>query len=296
MKKSQKIVPCIWYNMDAEEAVSFYADVFTNTKTVSTARNTADSNPSASDTVLTIEFEIDEFRFLALNGGSDFRPNQSISFFVNSTDKMEIKRMWDKISRDGTVRMALDKYDYSEYYGWIEDKYGVSWQLMHVNESPDQMIVPCFLFTGNVYGKAEEAVNFYTSLFSPSSIGLTAKYPAGSEPDKEGAIMYEEFKLLGQKFVAMESAYEHDFAFSEGVSLMVNCENQEEINYYWDRFTEEGKEVQCGWLTDKYGVSWQVIPENIFQLLKPADDEKAKRAMKAMMGMVKLNIQELEEA
>lgn len=296
MKFDQKITPCIWFDNNASEAVKFYMNVFENGKIITSLNNTEDSNASAPDSVLTIGFELEGFRFLALNGGATFRPNPSISFFVNTTDKMHIKRMWDKLSKEGIVRMELDEYDYSPYYGWIEDKYGVSWQLMKVEKEPDQKIVPCLLFTEAVYGRAEEAANFYSSVFPDSSMGMVARYPAGSAPDKEGAIMYADLQLSGEKFVVMESGHEHRFQFNEGVSLMVNCETQDEIDQYWNKLTEGGKEVQCGWLQDKFGVSWQIVPKNILRLIKPENKEKSKRAMKAMMGMIKLNIKELEEA
>lgn len=296
MNNHPPIVPCIWYNMNAAEAIDFYSSIFKNCKILHTLKNTERSNPSDPDSVLAIDFELEGLPFLALNGGSQYKPNPSISFFVNSTDRMEIKKLWDKFSIEGNIKMSLDKYDYSEYYGWIEDKYGISWQLMLVEEEPVQKIVPSFFFTGKEYGKAEEAVNFYTSIFPDSSIGLTAKYPAGSEPEKEGAIMYEAFELCRQKFVAMESAQEHGFEFNEGISLIVYCKSQDQIDDYWNKLTTGGNEIQCGWLKDKYGVAWQITPENLPKLLRHNNKDKADRVMEAMMRMVKLNMAELEEA
>jgi predicted 3-demethylubiquinone-9 3-methyltransferase (glyoxalase superfamily) len=139
--------------------------------------------------------------------------------------------------------------------------------------------------------QAEDAATFYTSIFKNSKIGKTARYPEGS-PGPAGMVMTVEFELEGQPFVALNGGPQ--FKFNESVSFVVNCKNQAEVDYYWDQLLAGGgKPLQCGWLKDKYGVSWQVVPTAMNKLF---EGESAQRVMQAMLPMVKLDLAKLEEA
>ena len=153
--------------------------------------------------VMTVVFELEGQEFTAINAGPVYKINPSISFMVNCRTREKVDELWSKLSRDGKVMMELDKYPFSERYGWIEDKFGVSWQLILSEESP--IIVPSLLFTGDQKGKAEEAINFYMSIFRMSSVESVNHYEAG-EPGPEGMVKYASFTINGQKFVAMDSA------------------------------------------------------------------------------------------
>ena len=156
-----------------------------------------------------------------------------------------------------------------------------------------QKITP-FLWFDN---QAEEAVQFYTSIFKNSRIGKTARYDeAGAKASGRpaGSVMTVEFQLEGQKFVALNGG--PHFKFNEAVSFVVNCETQAEVDGYWSKLTAGGQEVQCGWLKDKYGVSWQVVPTILGKLLSDKDAAKAQRVMQAMLRMVKLDIKKLQQA
>jgi predicted 3-demethylubiquinone-9 3-methyltransferase (glyoxalase superfamily) len=139
--------------------------------------------------------------------------------------------------------------------------------------------------------QAEEAARFYTSVFRNSRMGPVTRYPEGG-PRPAGMAMTAEFELEGQSFVALNGGPE--FKFTEAVSFSVGCEDQAEIDYYWDQLTAGGKPVQCGWLADRYGLSWQIVPKAWDEYYK--DPERAARVMQAMMKMVKLDIRALEEA
>ncbi len=158
--------------------------------------------------------------------------------------------------------MELNEYPFSKRYGWVQDKYGLSWQLMLTNPEgePRPPIVPSIMFVKENYGKAEEAINFYLSTFKNSKQGSIHKYPAGMEPDKEGAIMFADFMLEDRWIAIMESAHQHNFNFNESISFMVNCNDQQEIDYYWEKLSAVKEAEQCGWLKDKYGLSWQITP------------------------------------
>ena len=237
-------------------------------------------------------FELEGIQFMGLNGGPMFKINPSISFFVYCKSEEEIDKKWKQLSDGGSVLMALNKYPWNDKYGWCQDKYGVNWQLM-LHDPAGQKIVPSFMFTQEQSGRAEEAINFYTSIFDNSKIEFISRYEKG-EGDVEGHIKHARFTLNGQVFVAMESSGPHQFKFNEAVSIVVPCDDQEEIDYYWNKLTEGGKESQCGWLKDKFGVSWQIVPTVLGKLM--SSPEKSKKVMEVVMRSIKFNIKELEEA
>jgi predicted 3-demethylubiquinone-9 3-methyltransferase (glyoxalase superfamily) len=141
--------------------------------------------------------------------------------------------------------------------------------------------------------EAEEAAEFYASVFENSRIVSVARYTeAGPRP--AGTVMTVEFELDGQRFIGINGGPE--FKFDEAISLMINCETQEEIDYYWERLTEGGEESQCGWLKDRYGLSWQVVPTGMEEIFAGPDPERARRAMEALLKMRKLDIAALRSA
>lgn len=302
---ANNITPCIWFENQAEQATQLYTSLFADSQTgrvehYGPASAKASGMPEGS--VMTIEFELAGQPFLALNGGNAFTPNPSISFILNfdpSKDddaRKTLDRTWEKLSAGGEVLMPLQEYPFSKRYGWVQDRYGVSWQLILADPAGDDrpFIVPSLLFTNEQCGKAEQAIDTYTSVFENSEKGHVARYPASEGPDEEGTIMYADFKIEGQWFAAMDSAQDHEFGFTEGISLIIECEDQKEIDHYWDALTDGGEESVCGWLKDKYGVSWQVVPAALAELL--ADEQKHERVMQALLQMKKLDIGQLTAA
>jgi len=152
-----------------------------------------------------------------------------------------------------------------------------------------QKITPWLWFDG----QAEEAAKFYTSIFRNSKIERIDRYPEGS-PAPAGTVMTVAFQLEGQPFVALNGGPE--FHFNEAISFLVNCKTQSEVDYYWEKLSAGGKEVQCGWLKDKFGVSWQIVPTILEELMRDEDAEESKRVMQAMLKMVKLDIAGLQKA
>ena len=214
--------------------------------------------------------------------------------------------MWKKLSEAGIVRMPLGSYPFSERYGWVDDRYGLSWQLIFAGGSElPQRITPVLLFVGRVCGKAEEGINFYASVFKNSpgaktredtKAAILARYGKGEEPDTEGTVRYASFNLLGQEFGAMDSAREHKFAFNEAISFIVPCHTQEEIDYYWGSLSADPGAEQCGWLKDRYGLSWQVTPTIMQEMLGGKDQEKIARVTRAFLQMKKFDIAALKRA
>lgn len=152
-----------------------------------------------------------------------------------------------------------------------------------------QKITPFLWFND----QAEEALNHYCSIFKDSSIGNVSRYGEGG-PGPAGSVMVAEFTLFGQKFIALNGG--PVYSFTPAISFMVNAETQEEIDYYWSRLCEGGQEVQCGWLTDKFGISWQIVPPILGELMSDPDPEKSGRVMQAMIKMKKLDIAGLQAA
>ncbi len=223
-----------------------------------------------------------------------FKPNPSISFFVVCEDMNEVEQSWAKLSEGGNIMMPLDKYDWSEKYGWIQDRFGISWQLSYGKLADvSQKFSPTLMFTGAQSGKAEEAIQFYTSVFDNSSVVGVLKYGA-NDGDTEGLVKHAQFKLRDYVVMAMDSSMAHGFSFNEGISLVVDCDTQDEIDFHWNKLTEGGQESMCGWLKDKYGVSWQIVPSVLGSLM--TDKERAPRVMQAFMKMKKINIEELLNA
>lgn len=295
----QKITPFLWFSDNAEDAANFYISVFEDARINTVTRYDeagAKASGMSAGTVMTASFQLYGLEFVALNGGPAFKVNPSISFMVNCKDATEVEVLWDRLFRGATVLMPLDKYPFSEKYGWLQDKYGVSWQVTLSQGEPPQKIIPAMLFTQNVAGRAEEAINFYTSVFKNSNVDKIFRYGPAQQPEKEGTVMFADFTLNGQIFAAMDSAREHNFKFNEAISLTVNCETQEEVDYYWQKLTEGGEESQCGWLKDKFGLWWQITPTILTKYIADKDPAKAQRVMQAMLKMKKIEIPFLQEA
>jgi predicted 3-demethylubiquinone-9 3-methyltransferase (glyoxalase superfamily) len=295
----QKITPFLWFNDNAEEAVSYYISIFENSKKLSVSRYdeaSAKASGRSAGSVLTVSFRLDGQTFNALNGGPHFKTNQSISFFVYCESENKIKKLYNRLVDGGVVMMPLDKYDWSPKYAWVQDKFGVSWQLDVEKINNSQKILPALLFANEKFDKVKEAVTFYTSVFPDSKIIFDAPFDKSAGlPDD--TLLFAQFKLSDYLLNAMSgSTIKHDCDFNEAFSFVVNCKDQDEVDYYWNKLTEGGSEGQCGWLKDKFGVSWQIVPEILGNLLSGPNPKQSEKAMKALLEMKKLDIKTLENA
>jgi predicted 3-demethylubiquinone-9 3-methyltransferase (glyoxalase superfamily) len=269
----QKIIPYLWFDDSAEQAVNLYTSLFENSAVGDVIRyneTMAEAAGRPVGSVLIVPFELAGQQFSALNGGPVFKFTPALSFFVNCDTAEEIHAIWEKLSDGGEILMPLDKYPFSECFGWLNDRFGVSWQLNLAHR--ETKIAPFLMFQS---GTAEEAVNLYTSLFENSSINFIRRFgPGEAEPD--GTLRYAEFVIDGQEFMAINS--------------------QAEVDKLWEKLTEGGEEGQCGWLKDRFGVSWQIFPVVLGEILSDPDPEKAQRAAQAMLQMKKLDITALQAA
>ena len=304
---NQKIIPHLWYDKEAEEASEFYASIFPGSKVIDTT--IIPDTPSGQTKV--VAFELWGQRFTAVSAGAFFKFNPSISFMINidplffentsSPEKDAINKLdeiWDALSQGGSVLMPIGKYPFSERYGWIQDKYGLSWQLILTipEGDPRPAIVPNMLFVGDNCGKAEEAIDHYLSIFKNSQMGCLFRYGPGQETEKEEDIMFADFMLENYWFAIMDSASDYKFSFNEAVSFMINCGDQEEIDYYWKKLSAVPEAEQCGWIKDRYGVSWQILPSVLDEMLRSGTREQIERVSRAFLQMKKFDISSLQKA
>lgn len=295
----QKIIPNLWFDHKAKEAAEFYTAAFPNSNIVSTVyypnsaeEGLADFQLDMAGKELTVEFEIEGQHFVNINAGPEFKFNPSISFMVNfdpSRDERareHLDELWGKLMEGGEALMPLDEYPFSKRYGWVKDKYGLTWQLILTDPGgdPRPFIVPSLLFAGKNVNRAEDAIKFYTTVFKNSKVGLLARYGQPTGPANADSLMFGDFMLEGEWLAAMDSGQEQDFVFNEAVSLQVNCKDQAEIDELWAQLSTVPESEQCGWCKDQFGVSWQIVPETMEELMKKPD------AFKKLMQMHKIVI------
>jgi len=277
------IYPCIWFNNNGKEAAAFYCTVFPGTTVT-------------EDTGLVQMLSIHGQNMMFLNGGGQFAPNPSISFLIANEDEKETERLYNKLAEGGIALMPLDSYPFSKKYGWVRDKFGITWQLYTGQKGDtDQYFTPTLMFVNKQNGRAKEAITFYTKLFPDSKAEGILEYPEGGE-DTAGNVQHAQFRISGYTLACMDSSLNHNFNFDEGISLVVLTANQEETDYYWNGLTKNGgEESMCGWLKDKYGLSWQIVPQKLLALLNNSNPQISKYAMEAMMKMKKIIIADLEK-
>lgn len=279
---NNSIYPCLGIKGRIAEAADFYINTFGDGKI-------EEHNP------IVIQIKLSGQKFMLLNDGPSSTPNVSISFMVSSADNATTEKYFNKLADGGKVMMPLDTYPWSPKYAWVQDKFGVSWQLYTGNgDDVVQKFRPSFMFTGKNAGKAKEAMEYYTKLFPESKVEGISNYEEG-EGDRTDYIKHARFTLYGVSMTCMDSSADHKADFNDAISMVVTCEDQAEIDKYWNELSNNGgHEVACGWLIDKYGLAWQIIPKNIVKWV--TDPVKGQRAMQAMMKMKKLIIADLENA
>ena len=304
----QKIIPHLWFDRTAREAADLYTSVFPGSAVtnVTVLRDT----PSGDCDLVSLTLWGKEF--MVIGAGPEFRFNPSVSFIVNydpllfggssaqhaQAARESLDKAWARLSEGGKILMPLDAYPFSKRYGWLQDRYGVSWQLMLTDPAgePRPAIIPSLMFTGAKAGRAEEAVRFYLDVFRQAQPGAMHRYPAGRAPDAEGSLMFADFKLEDTWFAAMDSAHPHGFDFNESISFVICCDDQQEIDHYWEKLSAVPEAEQCGWIKDRSGLSWQITPAGMETMLRSGTQQQADRIMKAFLKMKKPDIAALEAA
>ncbi|MEH6308261.1 VOC family protein [Olivibacter sp. CPCC 100613] len=276
------IYPCLTIKDKAVEAAAFYLAIFGDGKIIQ-------QSPFA------IQFLMSNQKFLLLNDGPSSQPNAAISFMVNCKSNEEVEYYWNQLIEGGRVLMPINTYPWSTKYGWLVDQYGVSWQLFTATEGEQmQKFTPTLMFTGTKAGKAAKAIAFYTQVFPNAETGGIFTCNEG-EGDRTDFIKHARFSIDDFAITAMDSSMDDPIDFNDAISFVVACDTQSEIDYYWEQLsTRGGREIACGWLQDKFGISWQIIPKKLSALIE--DPERAPKVMNALMQMKKLVIADLENA
>ena len=277
----QLITPAIRCNGDADEAARFYAGVFREGSVV-------EQVPGYASTV-----SIHGFQLSLISGGDQDAPNPSISCILNfdpllfggeDQARIYLDELYERLSTGG-VLMELGEYPFSPRYAWVRDRFGMTWQLMLTDPAgePRPFILPAFMFGGTNHANAEEATEAWIALFDDARRGALRRYAEGG-PMGAGTVMFTDFTLRGTWMAAMDSGTFHDFTFTPGVSMIVSCRDQEEIDRYWAGLSAVPEAERCGWCVDRWGVSWQVVPRNIAELMADA----ATRERILQMGKIDL--------
>ena len=289
----QTITPHLWFDKEAKEAAEFYTSIFKDSRIENTA--TLRNTPSGTVDILSLELLGQDFRLI--NAGPLFKFTPAVSFLVACETKIEVDALWNELSKGGSALMELGDYPFSERYGWTQDRFGLSWQVMFMGDGKVQpRITPTLMFVGAQCGRAEEAINFYSSVFHDAKVDHILRYGKDDKPDKEGTIKHAGVSLEGESFAVMDSARAHNFTFNEAISFMVHCDTQERIDYFWSKLSAEPKAEQCGWLKDKFGFSWQIVPTAMDEMLRDKDESKLVRVTEAFLKMKKFDIAQLREA
>lgn len=289
----KKIVPHLWFDKEAAEAANWYIRLFENSRFINAV--TIPDTPSGDTEI--IDFELAGLRFSAISAGPYFKFNPSVSLMVACNTREEVDRLHMNLSAGGAELMALGDYPFSKRYAWVQDRYGLNWQLMFVeNMEEPQRIRPTLLFAGDVCGKAADAIDHYASVFEKSRKGFINNYAAGEAVDGRAKINYGELDIQGTQFIFMDHGFGGDFTFNEAFSFMVLCENQEEIDYYWDKLSFVPEAEQCGWIKDKFGLSWQIVPANMNDVLMKGTKEEVAHVTEAFLKMKKFDLAALEKA
>ncbi len=289
----QKIVPHLWYDKEAKEAALFYTSLFDQSKILDV---TVIEDTPSGDTEI-VSFELAGQKFEAISAGPFFKFNPSISLMVACYSIEEVNAKWKALSERGTELMSLGEYPFSKWYSWVQDRYGLSWQLMLTDHGKSvNKITPNLLFSNESCGRTEEALRYYTEVFESSEIGTISRYKEGEAESPKAKINYAAYKLAGSAFSAMDNGFDVDFGFNEAFSFIINCEDQKEIDYFWDKLSAVPEVEQCGWVKDKFGVSWQIVPTIIDEMMKSDDSEKVRRVTEAFLKMKKFDLKALKKA
>lgn len=280
-----KFAPCLWVDNQVEEMTVLYTKVFENGKPLKTLYFLEDAHGKIGD-ILTQSVQLANQEFILLNGGPEFKATPSISYMVTCTSETQLQVLWQELSEGGKLLMNLAIYPGVGQFGWLEDRFGISWQFSLDQSSSSQKITPCFMFSGEQYGNASRAVAEWIEVFQSGEI-------LEHYSNEDSTTKLAKFTLHQQEFMAMDSAVDHDFTFSLANSFYVYCENQKEIDRLWTAITSKGTEMPCGWMGDRFGVAWQTVTRDMDTMLDRKNLTKALAVTQAVYGMMKIDSEEL---
>lgn len=281
----QPIIPHLWYDTEAKEAVAFYVDLFGGkldwTYTIT-------DTPSGDSDL--IQFQLGDMTLAAISAGPYFKLNESMSLMVNVASKDEVTRLYQALSEGGRILMPLGEYPFSPYYVWLEDRFGLSWQLSYAPDldKPYQFDI-CLLFSQEQVGLAQPMLDYYKDKLPQASVGQLSYYGEGEATVEAAKLNYAELLVAGQKMIVMDHGYGGEASFNEAFSLMVYVDSQDELDFYYDLLSAVPEAEMCGWVKDQFGISWQIVPRILMEAYDTASPEKVKAVNAAVMTMKRLD-------
>ena len=280
------------FNNQAEEAVKFYTSVFDQSEITREIRY-----PKPNVESVAYDFTIENQAFAAFNGDSDFKMNPSFSLMISLDTAEEVDTLYAKLAKGGKDLMPLDAYPFSDRYAWVEDQFGLSWQIMLAPDVPkNHKIRVSLLFAGQYCGQAEQALKDYATIFQMAAPGHINYYQKGEAQDGRAKVNYAELNVGDQQLVFMDHGFGSDEEFSEAISFLIVAGAQSEVDYYWDKLSAHEESEAMGWLKDSHGISWQVVPQAYLQIMETANEEQKKRVLDALFKMKKMDVARLENA
>jgi predicted 3-demethylubiquinone-9 3-methyltransferase (glyoxalase superfamily) len=296
----QRIVPHLWYDGAAEAAAARYAALIPNSRTGAVTRYGEagrEIHGQPAGAVMTVEVELGGTHMVALNGGPLFRFTPAISFFVTLPGRAEVDRVWEGLAEGGETLMPLGEYPWAPRYGWLADRWGLTWQIALGDPAESgRMVAPYLTFAGPAAGRAEAAMEAWTALLPGSSVAGVLRHDGAEGPDRAGTVMHAMFALAGETFMIGDQAGPHDWGLTEAVSLAIMAEDQAEVDRLWAALSAVPQAEACGWLKDRFGVSWQVAPRGAAEMLADPDRARADRVMRAFLAMKKPDVAALRAA
>ncbi|MFI3124330.1 VOC family protein [Streptococcus suis] len=281
----QTIIPHLWYDTAAKEAVAFYVDLFGGKLDWS---YTITDTPSGDSDL--IQFQLGDMTLAAISAGPYFKLNESMSLMVNVASKDEVTRLYQALSEGGRILMPLAEYPFSPYYVWLEDRFGLSWQLSYAPDldKPYQFDI-CLLFSQEQVGLAQPMLDYYKDKLPQASVGQLSYYGEGEATVEAAKLNYAELLVAGQKMIVMDHGYGGEASFNEAFSLMVYVDSQDELDFYYDLLSAVPEAEMCGWAKDQFGISWQIVPRILMEAYDTASPEKVKAVNAAVMTMKRLD-------
>ncbi len=286
----QTIIPHLWYDTEAKEAAAFYVDLFGGK--IDWTYTITDTPSGDSDLV---QFQLGDMTLAAISAGPYFKLNESMSLMVTVADKADVTRIYEALSDGGRVLMPLAEYPFSPYYVWLEDRFGLSWQLSYAPDldKPYQFDI-CLLFSQDQVGLAQPMLDYYKDKLPQASVGQISYYGEGEAPVEAAKLNYAELLIGDQKIIAMDHGYGGVASFNEAFSLMVYVDNQEEADSWYEIVSAVPEAEICGWAKDQFGISWQIVPRILMEAYDSASPEQIKAVNAAVMTMKRLDIASIQ--
>ncbi|MGQ7356660.1 VOC family protein [Streptococcus suis] len=282
----QTIIPHLWYDTEAKEAVAFYVELFGGK--IDWTYTITDTPSGDSDL---IQFQLGDMTLAAISAGPYFKLNESMSLMVNVASKDEVTRLYQALSEGGRVLMPLGEYPFSPYYVWLEDRFGLSWQLSYAPDLDNSYQFDiCLLFSQDQVGLAQPMLDYYKDKLPQASVGQLSYYGEGEAAVEAAKLNYAELLVAGQKMIVMDHGYGGEASFNEAFSLMVYVDSQDELNFYYDLLSAVPEAEMCGWVKDQFGISWQIVPRILMEAYDTASPEQIKAVNAAVMTMKRLDI------